>query len=251
MSYHRRHTPRVARPYGRAVAAPAAMGAGPTWVDNLFQTLSSQCASTISSSTAGLENARYEVVADLQKKSFYLVEDFDRMISQMWAIIDKAKDNLDRARAEDWGAAGAIAAVDQSRTSLYNRFAEGTEFVQSLNYAKLHNIEIVDAPGFWRWIEKSLIDVELAQGLLAYISCKKPAWLSILQVIYEACQVLLAIVKKAGGVAVDAAIAAGKFILTIPDKIGALWNALKWGVIIGGGGFVAFKIYEAHRKKGS
>lgn len=249
MSYHHRavRAPRLRRPptASQRLMMGAIIPALPDFTPEAQ--INTECANTIQSASADLERARYSVVDQLQKQTFYKVEDFDRMIGQMLAMLTQSKNELTDLRADVIGSAGATAAITEQRDRLLARSSESIDFITPMNVAKERGIDIIDAPGFWRWIEKSLIEVEIATGLLVYAACKKPIFASIAQALITAGTVLLQIVTAAVRAAVAVGSLVGKTVLQIPDKIGAIWSAIKWGALIGGG---LWLYREVQRRRG-
>lgn len=187
-----------------------------------------------------MEGDRYTVVDNLQKRTFYRTLDFEKIVVGVQDMLTKAKNDLYTLRNEDWGSAGAMPAINEELFQLFKRLNESITYTQNYQYAKAQGIEVIDAPGLWRWVEKSLMDLELAVGVIAYVACKKPIWLSAVQWLYEKSLFLIGIAKTA----VNAAITVGKAILKIPDVAGTVWTYLKWGAIIGGGLFLATKVRQ-------
>ena len=241
MSYHHRQPVRVAMGsdagaafWSKVVRDIGAPAGGQAAVDEA-------CAERMQTASSRMEGDRYTVVANLQKRTFYRTVDFEKILYGVQAMVTRAKDDLWRLRTTDWGSVVAMPAIDEEMLQLYARLRESIPYQQNLNLAKQNGIEIIDAPGLWRWVEKSLIDVELATGVIAYVACKKPAWLAVVQWMYEASTTLIGIVRLAASVAIDLAVAAGKGILKIPDTLGTIWTIAKWGAILGGGLWIASK----------
>lgn len=244
MSYH--HQPALGATEAEVAAAMETYYRQLDPFYNASQAIATGCMGRIATSATQLENARYRVVDQLTSRTFYTTTDFDQMLTAVWALLDKMKDSLDQLRQDDWGSAGAVPMINEERLQIYRRFEESGQYVTYLNEAKSKGIEVIDAPGFWRWVEKSLMEVELATGVIAYVACKKPVWLAVVEWVSKASMALVALVEKA----VRVVIAAGKAVLQIPDTLGMIWSALKWGAILGGGAFLVMKIRERRRSGG-
>jgi len=205
------------------------------------QILSQQCQKAFEDAGKGLEARRYRVIEALKSRSFYTRQDFEALLFATQDLVHNMSNEMAKIQAEDFTYKGM---AREEQLQLIKRMGESMIFVQYLNEAKQKDIPIIDAPGFWRWVEKALSEIELAAGVTAFMACIKPVWITVVEYIYKASLVILGLAEKAISVAIDLTRTAVGAVMKIPDAIGTMWSILKWGGLAVGGFFVFKKVRE-------
>jgi hypothetical protein len=183
------------------------------------------------------------IITALQSRSFYPTPQFKAVLFSTQDLIKNITDKLAEMISDPWW---SHARLPEARLRLFNLIAVSTrDYLPSLQYAEAHQIPVIDSPGFWRWVNKVLDEVELATQLMAITTCMKPWYASVLAWLYERADSIYQLAKTA----VSVAIAVGSAVLKIPDTIGSIWTILKWGVLIGGAAYVYQEVQD-HRKGG-
>lgn len=224
--HHRYHAPR------RALAG----------IDEVRQQIIHQkCQAAFESAGTQLEARRYRVIAALKTRSFYTRQDFEAILFATQDLVHNMSKEMDKLRAE------AFTYKDMAREEqlqLIARLGESKIFVDYLNEAKAKDIPIIDAPGFWRWVEKALSEIELAAGVVAYMACIKPVWITVVEYIYRASAAILGLAEKAASVVIDLTKTAVGAVMKIPDAIGMVWTVVKWGGLAAAAFFIVKKARE-------
>ncbi len=98
---------------------------------------------------------------------------------------------------------------------------------------------VVNAPGFKRWVIASLQQMSAAMVVRSVLECS----LDIIDTLSSMVDAVWSAIKFIGNLIVKA----GETITEIPDFLSTVTKVVKWGAIIGGGAWLALKLREAAR----
>ena len=168
----------------------------------------------------------------------YNREDVAKLHAQTMVLLNESMKSLQKGIASgDWGKADLVSWRDYE---VKKQIDKGAVFVQALN----EGTRVIDAPGLRHWVIAAMQAASGAQFLVANLRCKAPWYWSALQAVAAAGEFLLRIVKSIGKVVVWV----GEKIAKAPEAAAALIKFIKWGVILGGAGFVYWK-YTEHKAR--
>jgi hypothetical protein len=203
---------------------------------NIFDTIQEQkCRAAAKQASQGLDATVADMAKNWKPVGFYTPADFEKMLNSTFAVLKAAGDALD--------AMNPPSETSRSlRGSITYRYGEALPFVQALNQVKAQGVQVVDAPGFKRWVIKAMNEAALAHEHLAYMACRASWIVTYGTTLLVVCMAAAEVARKIAKVAVQV----GQVILKIPDDIGTMYKYATWGVVIGGG-LVLWRAHKAGR----
>jgi len=198
------------------------------------------CLNAANAASARLQAQREQLTRDWKVKSFYRVEDMDKIIDQVFALLAKAKDDVTAAKNQGSFTlkSSEYAQWNEVTYQILARFSDARVFTQTIQNAKAKGIKVIDAPGFQNWVEKSLMSVEGAVEVIACMKAIKPSIVTNLETIYDASRALGSFIKTL----VEAVIAFGQAVANVPKTVADLWTIMKWGTVAIGGVWLYSKL---------
>lgn len=135
--------------------------------------------------------------------------------------------------------------IRQAVDDAVRKTREGDVYLQAAQQVEARGSGLVDAPGLKRWVLSALGAASNAMTTAAVLQCSR-TWLDATLVdVQRAFDVAASVISKIAGVIAKQ----GEFLLKVPDLIDNLVTIGKWGLLIGGGVFVAMKVKEYRRGK--
>ncbi len=125
--------------------------------------------------------------------------------------------------------------IRQAVSNLQGYIAKGQAFTD----AARQTTDLVNAPGFKRWVMYSLQAMSQAMTVRAVLECNVD-FLDKLMGFFGA---IWDVLKAIGHLVVQA----GQAVFKIPDFLDQVWTVAKWTALLGGGAWIAFKLREASR----
>lgn len=208
-----------------------------------------RCWTVAQKATAELTARRELMMRNWKVKSFYLTTDMAKLIESTVSVLGEAAKRLN----EYWFTFSPQVsqpykdAIQQELTQLRARMAEGTQkYLPAVVTADKNKVRIIDSPGFKNWVERSLIEVEVAYEFMAKTECEKPWWVGV----WEGAKRVLGALEYIVNLIKEALLKLGETIMKIPDTLDTLWTITKWGTLIGGGAYLLWKLKQARDKRG-
>ncbi len=174
-------------------------------------------------------------------KELYFVGDINRILLQTYKMLASADA---QAVAAIGSFAGDTAGLKGALAAMRTVSNDGSRFWAAIADAQKTGARAIKAPDLEVWVRKATAQAAWIQWWITYTQCRQPALAVGLTVIAETLGVLITVVKAI----VEAVVEVGEAIVNAASAAAGMITYIKWGAILLGVGFLAYKGHQLYRE---
>lgn len=249
MTYMATPTRRVRRRSSfRSTMRPTGLGG---WLEDLKNSLEGHpngsddpaiqvCLAQANANTAAMDAKTADLIRNWNPGDYFTPTDIRKGVSATMALVMQAQNDLEQVAAQ-WNSSQSD--LQGAMGILSDRGRDSLAFLEGAATADASGAELVEAPGFKRWVTGTMTDVSNAAVAASVVACGIPTWLSMLQVWQSGFDAAINILKTIYKIAKQV----GQTVVDVADDLGMFYDILKWGALAG----VLYYGYLFVKKRGS
>lgn len=243
MTYTRRAT------YRRYARRRPSMG---DWLDDILADISratgtsspsgeQQCIDRANAAIAPLDAKIDDLVRNWNPTGFYTPADMRQVMQATMQTVQQAQAAVDLAAQEPNASQDSVI---RATNDLARAGARSLDYLDAARRVEDQGLAAVNAPGLKRWVTDTLAAASSAMVTASVIGCITPWWVDAMAAYQAAFDRAWSLIKRVVG----AVLAIGETALKIADDLPALYDLLKWGLLIGAGYLLFVNRHEVSAK---
>lgn len=189
-----------------------------------------QCLDAANSQVAPLDAKITDLAKNWNPTGFYTPAELRQVVSATLDVVKQGYAALTQSAQQPNFSDDAGNNLMEATNELGDHSGHSLDYINAAAAAEKQGVRLVNAPGLKQWVTSTMASASHAMVVASVISCMTPWWADALTAFGKAIDALWAVTKQVVG----AALSIGETALKVANDLPAIYDVLKWVLLVGG-----------------